>query len=101
MTETEDPVKALREAIGRIVYTADGLTLFQWLVEICGYNQRSIVADPGGEINTQSTIYNEARRNVWLDIMPMLPYEKVAEIVIPPQPKQEEPTDDRTDDTDE
>lgn len=91
----EDPNKALRQMMSRVARTDAGLLFFQYLANELGLFSPSIAADlQTGEININCTIYNEAKRDVWLRLRQLLPYEKLAEIELPPlKPKKEDKPD--------
>lgn len=90
-----DPDKAIKQTISRVASTDDGLQFFQYLVMELGLFQPSISADQQtGEINVNCTIYNEAKRDVWLRLRQLLPYNKLAAIELPPlKPKREDKQD--------
>ena len=58
-------VKDLNETFS----SSSGLRTLRFLMELCGYQKPSVVADPqSGEIQINSTVYNEARRNIYLTL---------------------------------
>lgn len=63
----------VKRAIGRLVKTKDGQVLFKYLSDLCGFSVSSMVIDPNSmEINTNSTIYNEARKTVYYNIRQLI-----------------------------
>lgn len=57
------------ELFNQVFATEEGVLVLKEIAQMCGQNKVSIVADPAsGEINPLSTIYNEARRNLYLSI---------------------------------
>ena len=70
----------LRKDLNETFATAAGLNSLRWLMEMCGYQRPSIIADPAnGNPLTDGTIYNEARRNLYLSLRKFLK----SEILIP------------------
>lgn len=68
--KSQDTTLAIvKRVINRLAKTQDGRVLFKYLSELCGFSVSSIVIDPNsGEINTNSTLYNEARKTVYYRI---------------------------------
>jgi hypothetical protein len=64
--------KELEEAFNRVFNTNDGKMLGRWLIKNCGFSEGSIVVDSNGNISTDYTIYNEARRVVYLELRKFL-----------------------------
>ena len=59
----------------------DGERFLKWLHQQCGYDMPSIVVDPQShEINNKMTIYNEARRNVWMQLRKLLKKETLIKV---------------------
>lgn len=59
----------VKRAINRLVKTKDGQVFLKYLSGLCGFSVSSIVIDPNtGEININSTLYNEARKTVYYNI---------------------------------
>ncbi len=53
---------------------AEGRNVLRYIMNQCGYQKPSVVVDPTtGEINDRSTLYNEARRNLYLDLRKFIP----------------------------
>ena len=64
-----------------VAATPEGKKVFKQLMEICGFKKPSVVLDPStGEVNSQSTVYNEARRNLYLQIRALIRPEYLNEI---------------------
>ncbi len=52
-----------------VVATEEGLDVFRFIMDICGYQKRSVLMDSQtGEVNKEATVYLEARRSIYLDI---------------------------------
>ena len=65
--------------------TGHGRRTLRYLMGLCGYQNPSVVADPAtGEIQTQSTVYNEARRNLYLTLRKHLSKETLTAVEIDP-----------------
>jgi len=63
-------VSDMRKAFG----SDAGVRVLRWLMIECGYQGRSVVANKETqEIYTKSTVYNEARRNLYLQLREYLP----------------------------
>jgi hypothetical protein len=60
--------KKEEEAINRIFTTPDGKLLGKWLIRECGFLLPSTVSNLQGEILPNSTIYNEAKRGIYLEL---------------------------------
>lgn len=76
MAKKPTPMQAfndMRQSIARVSNTEDGQVLLRWLYAQTGYNQASIVTKTDTEISTLGTIYNEARRNIWVELKALLP----------------------------
>jgi hypothetical protein len=56
-----------KAAINRVFTTVDGKVLGKWLLEQCGFFQSNIVVT-NGDISLSLTMYNEARRNIYLEL---------------------------------
>lgn len=63
----ESERKKEQEAINRIFTTADGKLLGKWLIKQCGFFDPSTLVT-NGEISSSFTIYNEARRGIYLEL---------------------------------
>lgn len=59
----------LRKAFNETFSSAAGKKVLRWIMDQSGYQKSDIVADPqNGEIMSQSTLYNIARRLFYLQI---------------------------------
>lgn len=60
-------------AIRRCLASSDGQLFLFWLMKQCAWDDTSLVTDPtSGEINQLASIYNEARRGVYLNVRDLL-----------------------------
>lgn len=67
--ERELAAKKLRNDIDTVLTTEAGKRFMGYLCRICGYNKPSAVVDPAtGDVRGSATIYNEARRAVYLQV---------------------------------
>ncbi len=67
-------VKGLRKCIAVATSSAEGIIFARHIFRMCGYDKHSVTMNPESqELNTQATIYNEARRNIWLEIRNLIP----------------------------
>lgn len=61
--------KELRNIFNELCTKAEGILAMRHLMQICGYDQSSVVANTQtGEIQSLGTLYNEGRRNVYREI---------------------------------
>lgn len=73
-----DPVKI---AATRFAATADGVIFFRHMKVLCGYQLPSAGQDPQTfEVQPNVTLYNDARRSVYLEIRKMIPPQFLAAI---------------------
>jgi len=77
-------IAQLRKDMNETFATASGRRTLRWIMELCGYQRPSIIADPvSGNPLLDGTIYNEARRNLYLSLRRYLSQE----ILIPVENK--------------
>ncbi len=73
--------KRLLSAVARITSKEDGRTLIRWLMKQCGFTSSSVVVNPEtSEVALQSTLYNEVRRGVYLELRNMIPKKQLMKI---------------------
>lgn len=78
---------ALTRAMNMTFSSSEGHEVLRWLMSCCGYQKRSVVYDPQTqEVSMQSTVYNEGRRDLYVDLRKFLR----AEILIPVEIRGEE-----------
>jgi hypothetical protein len=63
--------KMLTEAFNRLVQTEDGYRVFRWLCDYLSF-KGSVMAMVNGKADTESMIFNEARRLVWMAVRKFL-----------------------------
>ena len=79
----------LKDIFSEVCATAEGILAFRYVMEICGYQQVSITGDPAtGDIQDRGTLYNEARRNVYLELRKIIPNQFLKKIEFPSVTKQ-------------
>lgn len=70
--KTRDELYA--EAVAEVTRSPYGLEFLRFLMEDCGFKKPSIVINPQtNEVIQNSSMYNEARRTVWLDVRKHIP----------------------------
>jgi hypothetical protein len=68
-----------RQDMARLANTNSGQAILRAIMRECGFQKPSILANPqSGEINPMGTVYNEARRNIWLWLRKAIPSDKLA-----------------------
>ncbi len=65
--------KRLREIVGEVSGTAAGIDFFKYFMEECGFHRPSTVMANSGDISDKATLYNEARRSLYLRIREYIP----------------------------
>lgn len=64
-----------------IAKTDSGIEYIRYIRDICGFEKLSISMNPiSGEISERNTIYNEARRSVYLELRKYFPKKLLAKI---------------------
>jgi hypothetical protein len=64
----------IQKAIIEVSQTASGQELFRWLGGQCNFYTSSIVGDPSShEVMVYGTLFNEARRRLYLDVRRFIP----------------------------
>jgi hypothetical protein len=65
--------ESLKRDFNSVFASDGGVRVLNYIAKTCGFFGSSIVANPAtGEINVQSTLYNDARRTVYLELRKML-----------------------------
>ncbi len=71
----------VKNAIRKVANTEAGRIFIRYLMGQCGFHNPSVVADrETGNIFTESTVYNEARRNLYLGLRPLIPPKNLVKI---------------------
>ncbi len=66
--------KLLKRDIEIAAASPEGLNFMKWIFGLSGYSKILITGNPqSGEILDRGTLYNNARRSIWLEIRQMLP----------------------------
>lgn len=64
----------IQRALIGVCGTDDGRDVLRHLLDICGFQKPSVVASSAtGEVVLNNVVYNEARRNVYLEIRRLIP----------------------------
>ena len=69
-------------AFNRIFATSDGELLGKWLMNECGFLLPSILFSREGNILSESTVYNEARRSLYLELRKYLDVDSLINLEI-------------------
>ncbi len=71
---TNKKLKVLKRDLELATASPEGLNLMKWIFNLTGYSKILIVGNPqSGDIHDRGTLYNNARRSIWLEIRQMLP----------------------------
>lgn len=74
-------LEKLREAFNTVAAIPEGTILFRYLLSECGFFRPSVLVDPKTmNINIDGTVYNEARRNLYLDVRKYLTIKNLRKI---------------------
>ena len=66
--------KELRNAFIIVCTKAEGILVMRHLMQTCGYEKSDTTMDPAtGEINPLASIYNQSRRNVYVELRRLIP----------------------------
>ncbi len=67
-------VKQMKKVVAVASSNAEGIILLRHIMDLCGFTKFSVTMNPQTqEVNDKATLYNEARRNVWLEIRNLIP----------------------------
>ncbi len=67
-------VKLLKRDFAIATGTAEGIIFARYIMELCGFFQSDIIMNPKTrEINSEATLYNCMRSNLWLEVRSLLP----------------------------
>jgi hypothetical protein len=64
--------KRLSEAINLLAETEQGIHFLRWLCDFLGFKDNVVRQSMTGDVLINAIIFNEARRNVWIDIRSFL-----------------------------
>jgi hypothetical protein len=71
----------LRQDLRQTFSSTHGKRALRFLLEICGFHNVSIVGNPQtGDVHDRGTLYNEARRNVYLELRAYLSNEILRDV---------------------
>ncbi len=67
-------IKLMKRDLAIATASPEGLNLLKWIFDLTGYSKILIVGNPQtGDIHDRGTLYNNARRSIWLEIRQLLP----------------------------
>lgn len=70
--------KELRSAFARLTKTEDGVKVFRHIMDSLGYKAPTVVINAvTNEIVMNSTLWNDAKRDSWLEIRKMIPHKQL------------------------
>lgn len=76
--EIPQPDKELRQAFARLAKTEDGIKVMRHIMAECGFKESSMVMNAAThEILPMSSLWNESKRGVWIDIRKMIPHKQL------------------------
>jgi hypothetical protein len=61
----------------KVASTEEGIDFLRFLMHRCGYQMPSVTQISTGDISITNTVYNESRRNLWLEIRKLIPEDKL------------------------
>ncbi len=86
--------KRLRADFTRVCKTESGRNIFRYMMNLCTFQESSLVANTTTlEILPMSTVYNEARRGVYIDIRKLIPKTQLVKIEMNPREGDDEDVD--------
>jgi len=66
--------REMKNAFMAVAKTAQGQKVLTYIMTMCGFKESSLVGDPvKGLIQDRGTLYNEARRNVYIELRKLIP----------------------------
>lgn len=70
--------KELRQAFARLTKTEDGVKVMRHIMTECGFKESSMVMNATtNEILPMSSLWNESKRGVWIDVRRMIPHKQL------------------------
>lgn len=71
----------VKRAFKQVAKTEAGRIVFRYFLEQCGFHAPSVNIDPvSRSIIVDNTVYNEARRNIYLDARKLIPQRELVKI---------------------
>ena len=71
----EEQIRKMKDATAEIAGTEAGQIFFRELMMSCHFHNSVIAASNSGEVDIHGTLFNEARRRVYLDLRRFIPSE--------------------------
>lgn len=79
--KSNEAIEALKRSFNAVASTPDGRAILRYLMKDCGFNKSSAIMNPTTfEINTVGTVWNEARKDVYITIRRFIDKDKLIEI---------------------
>ncbi len=67
-------IKIIKRDVEIATATPEGLNLMRWIFDLCGYSKVLIAGNPKVGLDVKDgTLYNNARRAIWLEIRQLVP----------------------------
>lgn len=83
LKKIEEPRQKYTAAIQRACSTPDGKILLHYLMTECGYQKNSVQGSTAtGEFLETNTMYNEGRRDLYLNLRNLIPPETLAAVEV-------------------
>ncbi len=74
-------LKLLKRDFEIATATSEGLNVMKYLFNLTGYSKILIAGNPTtGDVHDRGTLYNNARRSIWLEIKEMIPIRTLKKI---------------------
>ena len=78
--EAKERALEIRSAFSKVSQTQEGAIVFRHLMNICGFKLPSLVRNSDGDILFNSSLYNETRRTVYLEVRKLIPNKRLNQI---------------------
>lgn len=76
----EDEESKFEAHVYRALLTEEGRAIFKFLFNRCGYSKKSLALGRTGEVLNDDTLYNEARRGVYIELRGFAPLEALMKV---------------------
>lgn len=81
-----EALKKFKQDVTRLALTPEGKVFLGHLKDICGWSEPCTIYNPQTlEMNPMAIVYNQGRRNIWLEIRNYIPAELLADLEKPPE----------------
>ena len=86
-TDASKNLKSIKRGMEHCLSHTDGILLFQHIMSRCGFHRPSATGNPNtGEMYSQSTLFFEGQRAIWLELRALIPRDKLIHIENPEIP---------------